>query len=74
MAWSPAKFALQNGPIMSFSGGKRLFFLGADGKSTLYSGLHLAYQLSMPQTRILPQILKGSAPLFAVAVSSQEAV
>jgi hypothetical protein len=61
---------------MSFSRAKKLFFLEANGKSkaTLYSGLHLAYQSSMPQTRIPPQILKGSASLFAVAVSSQEAV
>jgi hypothetical protein len=61
---------------MSFSRAKRLFFLEANGKSkaTLYFGLHLAYHSSMPQTRIPPQILKGSAPLFAVAISSQEAV
>jgi hypothetical protein len=55
---------------------KRLFSPEANGKSkaTLYSGLHLAYYSSMPQTRIPHQILKGSAPLFAVALSNPEAV
>jgi hypothetical protein len=55
---------------MSFSRAKRLFFLEANGKSkaTFYSGLHLGYHPSLPQTRIPPQILKGSARLFAVAV------
>jgi hypothetical protein len=59
-----------------FVEGQKAVFSEAHGKSkaTLYSGLHLAYHSSMPQARIPHQILKGSAQLFAVAVSSQEAV
>jgi len=59
-----------------FFKGKKAVFLEANGKSkaTLYSGLHLAYHSSLPQARIPSQILKGSASLFAVALSSQEAV
>jgi len=45
-----------------------------ESEEALYSRVHLPHNPSMPQKGVPPQVLKRSAPVFAVALSGKEAV